>query len=88
VVVEGDVELQQALSSHISDWGRAVNLTLALHDPIVDLAGKTLGAFEAAGEVGVAGASCFAASLSAAVEAEASISVSVEASASLNAEAS
>ena len=44
-------------------------------------------AFEALGEVGVAGASCFASSVSAAVEAEASISVSVDASASVSGEA-
>jgi hypothetical protein len=87
VIVLGDVELQQALSANIEAWGEAVNLTLALREPIADVASKTLAAFEAVGEVGAAGATCFASSLSAAVQAEASISVSVEASASLSAEA-
>jgi hypothetical protein len=81
----GDAELQAALSAHIQDFGEAVNLALALKDPIAEVAGKTIGAFQAIGDVGVSGAACMASSLSAAVEAQASISVSVSASASVNA---
>jgi hypothetical protein len=62
-----------------------VNLAIALKDPIAEVAGKTIGAFEAVGDVGVSGAACMASSLSAAAEAQASISVSVSASASVQA---
>jgi hypothetical protein len=85
VVVVGDAELQAALAAHIKDFGAAFNLTLALKDPIFDVAGKTVGAFEAVGDIGVSGAACMTTSLAAAAEAEASISVSVEASASVQA---
>jgi hypothetical protein len=73
------------LAAHIKEFGAAVNLAIALKDPIASVAGKTIGAFQAIGDVGVSGAACMAASLSAAVEAQASISVSVSASASVSA---
>lgn len=85
VTVVGDAELWTALKAHIDDFGEAVNLTIALKDPIADAAGKTIGAFEAVGDIGVSGAACMAASVSAAAEAQASISVSVSASASVSA---
>jgi hypothetical protein len=85
VVVVGDAALQAALSAHIADFGEAFNLTLALREPIAEVAGKTIGAFQAIGDVGLSGAACMSSSLSAAVEAQASISVSVEASASVSA---
>ena len=85
ITVDGDAELLTALRAHIQEWGEAVNLTLALKDPIASVAGKTLGAFEAVGDVGLSGAACMASSLSAAAEAQASISVSVSASASISA---
>jgi hypothetical protein len=88
VTVVGDAELQAALAAHIKDFGAAVNLTLALKDPIAEVAGKTAGAFKAVGDIGVSGAACLASSISAAVEAQASISVSVEASASVSASSS
>lgn len=85
VVVQGDVELWNALAAHIDDFAEAVNLTIALKDPIADVAGKSIGAFEAVGDVGLSGAACMTSSLQAAVEAQASISVSVQASASIQA---
>jgi hypothetical protein len=85
VVVVGDAELAAALSAHIQDFGAAVNLTLALKDPIADAAGKTVDAFKAVGEIGLSGAACLTSSLQAAVDAQASITVSVEASASVSA---
>jgi len=85
VQVVGDAELQAAISAHIQGFGEAVNLTLALKDPIAEVASKTVGAFEALGDIGVSGAACMTSSLAGAVEAEASISVSVEASASVSA---
>ncbi|MDF3071380.1 MAG: hypothetical protein K0R38_6981, partial [Polyangiaceae bacterium] len=71
--------------AHIQEWGEAVNLTLALKDPIFDAAGKTIGAFQAVGDVGLSGAACMASSLTAAAEAKVSIEVSVSASASVSA---
>jgi hypothetical protein len=88
VVVSGDAELLRAVAAHIDEFGTAVNLTLALTDPIADVAGTSLAAFEAVGDVGLAGAACFATSLNAAVQANVSIQVSVEASASLSASSS
>ena len=85
VQVVGDAELAAALSAHIEDFGAAVNLTIALKDPIAAVAGKTIGAFQAIGDVGASGVACMASSLQASVEAQASISVSVEASASVSA---
>jgi hypothetical protein len=84
----GDAALQAALTAHFQDFASAVNLTLALRDPIQSVAGKTIGAFEALGDVGVSGAACMASSLQSAVEAQASISVSVQASASVQASSS
>ena len=88
VVVSGDAELQRALRAHIGEFGSAVNLTLALRGPIGDVAGKSIDAFSALGEVGLAGAACLASSVQAAASAQVSISVSVEASASLQASSS
>ena len=85
MTVIGDAELLAALQAHIGDWGEAVNLTLALKDPIFNVAGKTVDAFEAVGDIGLSGAGCMAASLQGAVEAKASIEVSVSASASVSA---
>ena len=84
-MVDGDAELMRALLAHIEEFGTAVNLTLALRDPIADVAARSLAVFDALGDVGVAGAACFASSVSVAASAEVSISVSVEASASLTA---
>jgi hypothetical protein len=84
VVVEGDAELLRALQAHIEDFGTAVNLAAALSTPIADVAGRSIDAFDAVGDVGIAGAACFGTSLTAALSAQASISVSVEASASLS----
>jgi hypothetical protein len=81
----GDAKLQAALAAHIEEFGAAVNLAIALKDPIGSVAAKTIGAFQALGDVGVSGAACLTASLSAAAEAQASISVSVTASASVSA---
>lgn len=83
--VVGDAELQAALAAHIQDFGEALNLTIALREPIAEVAGKTAGAFEALGDIGVSGAACLSSSLAGAVEAQASISVSIEASASVQA---
>src|SRR5262249_24901228 len=62
VEVVGDIKLQQALEAHMQEWGEAVNLTLALKTPIANLAGKTVDAFKALGDIGAAGATCFAGS--------------------------
>jgi hypothetical protein len=84
VVVEGDLELQTAIEAHAAAWGEAVNATLALQKPIAAVAGKTEAAFTAVGDVGLAGATCFASSFQSTVEASASINVSVSASASVS----
>jgi hypothetical protein len=84
LVIEGDVELLKAFRARLKDLGTAINLTVALKDPIADVAGKTVGAFSAIGDLGLSGAACFAASLQGAVKAQASISVSVSASASVS----
>jgi len=83
VVVEGDLALQAALEAHISDWGEAVNAIVALKDPVAEFASQTVATFQAAGDIGVSGASCVASSLSVAGEATASVNVSVSASASV-----
>jgi hypothetical protein len=83
--VDGDAKLLAALRAHIQDWGEAVNLTLALKGPIGEAASKTVGAFQAVGDIGLSGAGCMASSVSAAAEAELSIEVSVQASASVSA---
>lgn len=83
VTVDGDAELMRALAAHIDEFGAAVNLTLALRDPIAEVASRSLAVFDALGDVGIAGAACFASSVSIAASAQVSISVSVEASASL-----
>jgi hypothetical protein len=88
VVVDGDAELLRAISAHIEEFGAAVNLTLALRDPIAEVAGSSLAVFDALGDVGVAGAACFASSIGVAASAEVSIEVSIEASASLTASSS
>jgi hypothetical protein len=82
VNVQGDLELYNAIRARIDEFGEAVNLTIALKDPIKRVAGQTIAALQAIGDVGASGAACFASSVSAAVEAEASINVSVSASAS------
>jgi hypothetical protein len=88
VAVSGDADLLRAIASRIDDFGTAINLTLALTDPIADVATRSIDAFDAVGEVGIAGAACFGTSLNAALEAQVSISVSVEASASFDASSS
>jgi hypothetical protein len=86
--VTGDTALDSALRAHFKDFATAVNLTLALKDPVANVAGKTIDAFSALGDVGVSGAACMASSIDAAVKAQASISVSVQASASVQASSS
>jgi hypothetical protein len=66
--------------SHIEEFGAAVNLAIALRDPSASVAGKTIAAFQALGDVGVSGATCRASSLSGTIEAQASINVPVSAS--------
>jgi len=88
LVVTGDTELYGAIQAHISDVKAAFALTLNLQKPIVTLAGKTTGAFEALGDIGTQGAACVASSLSIAAQAQASINVSVTASASVQGKAS
>jgi hypothetical protein len=76
------------LQEHIDEFGVALNLTLALREPIAEVASRSLPAFDAAGDIGLAGAACFGTSVNAAFAAQLSISVSVEASASLTASSS
>jgi len=85
VAVAGDLELQTALEAHISDWGEAVNMIVALKDPIASFGSQTLATFQAAGDIGLSGAACVTSSLSVAAEASAHVNVSVSASASLSA---
>jgi len=86
--VSGDAKLDAAIRAHLDDVKDAFAMTWALKDPIADLAGKSVGAFKAIGDIGVQGATCFAASLSVAAQASASINVSVQASASVQGTAS
>jgi len=86
-VVEGDAELYSAIQAHIGDVKSAFALTIALKDPIAELASKTAATFSALGDIGVQGAACAASSISIAAEAQASISVSVSASASVQGKA-
>jgi hypothetical protein len=83
LVVEGDDELYGVLQSHIGDIKSAFALTIALKDPIADLAKKTTATFSALGEIGANGVACATSSIAIAAQAQASISVSVSASASV-----
>lgn len=85
--VMGDTELYAAINAHLDDLKAAIALTVALKDPIVDLAGRTGDTFSALGDIGVQGAACAAASLKVAAEASVSINVSVSASASVQGKA-
>jgi hypothetical protein len=80
--------LYAAINAHLSDVKDAIALTVALKDPIVDLASRTTATFSALGDLGVSGAACAAASVEIAAEASVSINVSVQASASVQGKAS
>jgi hypothetical protein len=84
-VTVSDPLLEAAIRDHLFEWGEAVSLALQLKDPIARVAGKSVAAFQAIGDVGVAGASCVASTLTVAAHAQASITVSVQASASFQA---
>jgi hypothetical protein len=86
-VIEGDEQLYAAFNAHLADIGVAFNGTIALKDPIANLAGKTVDVFKAIGDIGAAGATCFASSLNVAGQASASINVSVSASATVSGKA-
>jgi len=88
IVVEGDVDLYNAYIKYESQIAAAVNKTIALKDPIIDLADKTGAAIKAGADLSAAGVVCAGASLALAVDAKASISVSVSASASVTASGS
>jgi hypothetical protein len=85
VVVNGDLKLQQVVEANLNAWAEAVNLTISLKDPAVDLASKGVATFKALGDIGVSGATCVLASMQAAAQAQAHMEVSVSASASFNA---
>jgi hypothetical protein len=63
----------------------AFNSLVALKDPALALASKTVATFQALGEISASGATCAAAGISAAASASASVNVSVSASASFSA---
>lgn len=87
VTITGNDEailLSAALHKHLQAWGEAVSLVVNLKDPVGSLAGKSIAAFEAIGDVGVAGASCLASSVQVMGQASVSINVSVTASASFS----
>jgi hypothetical protein len=86
--VEGDAKLYAAINGHINDVKDAFALTLALKDPIVALAGRTVDTFKAVGDIGVQGGACLVSSISVAAQASVSINVSVQASASVQGKAS
>ena len=86
--VEGDAKLYSAINTHLGDLKEAFALTIALKDPIIDLAGRTQATFSALGDIGVQGGACLASSLAVAAEASVSINVSVQASASVQGKAS
>ncbi len=88
LVVDGDADLYAAINAHIGDVKNAFALTIALKDPIANLAAKTAGTFSALGDIGVSGATCAASSIAIAAQASVSINVSVQASASVQGKAS
>lgn len=83
LVVQGDDELYGALQAHIGDIKSAFAMTIALKDPIAELAGKTVATFSALGQIGASGVACATSSIAIAAEAQVSISASVSASASI-----
>lgn len=84
MTVTGDALLLAAYQQFSGDIGTAFNQTLAIKGPITTLAGETLGAFQAIGDVGAGGAACVATTLSGAGSVTASLNVSVSASASVS----
>ena len=86
--MSGDAKLDAAIRAHLDDVKDAFAMTYALKDPIGELAKKSVGAFKAIGDIGVQGATCFAASLGVAAQASASIDVSFQASLSVQGTAS
>jgi len=84
VTVTGDALLYAAYQQFSGDIGTAINQTIALKGPITTLAGQTVSAFEAIGDIGAGGAACVATTLSGAGSITASLNVSVSASASVS----
>jgi hypothetical protein len=84
VTINGDEKLYAVFLAREGDIGTAINLTVALKNPIANIAGKTVAVFQAIGDIGASGASCVASTLSVAAHAQASISVSVSASATVS----
>jgi hypothetical protein len=83
--IMGDDALNATYVAHQADLGTAVNLTLAVKDPIGALAAKTATTFQALGDIGAAGVGCVAAQAQVIAHMQASIQVSVSISAKVTA---
>jgi hypothetical protein len=88
VTIEGDEKLYAAFTAHLADIGAAINLTIALKDPIGELAAKGVATFQALGDIGANGVICATGAVSASAKASASINVSVSASATVSGKSS
>src|SRR5436189_280277 len=71
LVVTGDDELYGVLKAHLGDIKSAFAMTIALKDPIAELAGKTVATFSALGEIGTSGLACATSSVAIAAQAQA-----------------
>jgi hypothetical protein len=83
LAVTGDDNLAAAFQGRLADLGLALEWTLALKDPVAQIASQSVNTAGAFGNISAAAVGCLAAQATALTQVQASISVSVSASATV-----